>query len=586
MKTPYLGKLLTSLNKLIKFSQLTRCATIPTNFRSIAVVILSFVSYSTQAAITSDDFNTTALNTGIWTVTDPIGDGSASVVGAGTADAQLRLSVPGGRQHNVWNSANNFLRVTQSAADENFEIEVKFDSVPQQKYQMQGILVEQDNSNFLRFDVYSNGTNLSVFAARFAISSSPTALLKPTVLLKKTIANAAANNIYLRLKRVENNWTATYSYDGQEWLMAKSFSDPLAVTSIGVFVGNAGINPAYTAVVDYVFNNAAPITPEDISANPASGGPTINVWYGANQTFGKAGMPQYFVNVLGNMFDKDGIKSASYSLNGGPRARLSTGPSGRLARPGDFNAEIKHADLKPGLNEVLLYAVDKLGNSSERRVTVRYIDRFITLNRYQIDWANTSKVSDVAQIVDGKWALESRGLRTLEPGYDRLVAVGDLKWTNFEATAEVTINKQPVLPPKGDPLLGFAMRWTGHYNWTNRQPRHGWWPLGAIGCIRWYPTNNAYQIINSGGRAKNTKKSPPVKVGIPYILKMRGRTVPGGELEYSIKFWEKSAPEPNLWATSWTSTPDDVDAPPGGSLLLLAHHVDVTFGNISVVPTN
>jgi regulation of enolase protein 1 (concanavalin A-like superfamily) len=565
-------------------------------FAILVVIGLMFVSHYSQAAITSDDFNTNILNTGIWTIIDPRGDGDIETVGTGTADAQLRLSVPAGTRHDVWKSGNDSVRVIQTAADQDFEIEVKFDSIPTKKYQLQGLLVEQDDANFLRFDVYSNGDGLYVFAARFATGASP------KTLLNKSIANTS-DNIYLRLSRVGDEWKAQYSYNGEEWLTAKSFNHFLAVTAMGVFVGNAGANPAYTAAIDYVFNTAAPIVPEDDGNPPgeeedpidqekdpgddASSETNIDVWYGAAQTFGSAGIPQRFINILGNVTDSDGITSLKYSLNGGSKSKLSVGRnSNRLARKGDFNAEIKYADLQPGINVVTLYAVDKLGNQSEETVTFNYVENYVTPATYQINWANVSKISDVAQVVDGKWALEEQGVRTIEPGYDRLIAIGDLMWTNYEATAEVTLNQAPSRE-NGAPLLGFAMRWTGHYNWKNKQPQVGWWPLGALGSIRWYSRGSAYQLMNSGGSVKKTHyKAPELEVGITYIFKMRGEAVSGGALKYSIKIWQKGLPEPSGWGISYTSQPDDVAAPPGGSLLLIAHHLDATFGKVLVVPTN
>ena len=61
---------------------------------------------------------------------------------------------------------NNSTRVMQSVDDREFEIEVKFDSIPDQKYQQQGILVEQDSGNWLRFDLHHNGSSLRAYAAR------------------------------------------------------------------------------------------------------------------------------------------------------------------------------------------------------------------------------------------------------------------------------------------------------------------------------------------------------------------------------------------------------------------------------------
>ena len=76
---------------------------------------------------------------------------------------------------------------------------------------------------------------------------------------------------------------------------------------------------------------------------------TIDVWYGAEQTFGARGRPQRWLNVLGNTSDPDGVASLTYSLNGGSEVSLNLGPDDfRLDEDGDFNIEIDIND--PNLN--------------------------------------------------------------------------------------------------------------------------------------------------------------------------------------------------------------------------------------------
>ena len=196
--------------------------------------------------IVSDDFHTGALATQLWEVVDPRGDGTVELVGADTSDAHLLLSVPSGTKHDAW-STNTTLRVMQPSADEDFEIEAKFESEPTEKSQGQGLLVEQDESNYLRFDVYSNGSSFRVFAATISNGS-------PLAKINEAIASTATT--YLRLERTGDQWTAQYSHDGSNWVTAKTFSHPLTVSSVGVFASNNDPNPAYTAVVDYFYNTA------------------------------------------------------------------------------------------------------------------------------------------------------------------------------------------------------------------------------------------------------------------------------------------------------------------------------------------
>jgi hypothetical protein len=79
---------------------------------------------------------------------------------------------------------------------------------------------------------------------------------------------------------------------------------------------------------------------------------------------------------------------------------------------------------------------------------------------------------------------------------------------------------------------------------------------------------------------------------ITYIFKMRVSTLmvetpesgpPVPNSLYEFKVWQEGQPEPKDWTLSAQEGPDDVQA---GSLLLLAHHVDCVFGNVSIVPLN
>ena len=95
--------------------------------------------------------------------------------------------------------------------------------------------------------------------------------------------------------------------------------------------------------------------------------PVINVWYGDNQTFGQNGIPQIWVNILGNVSSRSRVASITYSPNGGPEWPLSIGPNRtRLVDPGDFNAEIAYLRLIPGANTVCFTATARNGSTSKR----------------------------------------------------------------------------------------------------------------------------------------------------------------------------------------------------------------------------
>ncbi len=216
----------------------------------IAVLPASPASAAAGAPV-SDDFHASSLNTSLWSVENPVGDGSVSLNGHA-----LVMSLPAGTDHDLWTGGSRALRVVQPVANSDFEVETKFESMGSAKYQDQGIVVEQDASTLLRFDVLSTGSSNVLFAASV---SGGTASVK----LAQTLGNAA-QPFWMRVKRTANTWLLTYSQDGVTWLTGVSFSYTMTVADMGPYAGNAGSPPpAWTASVDYFFNTASPIVPED-----------------------------------------------------------------------------------------------------------------------------------------------------------------------------------------------------------------------------------------------------------------------------------------------------------------------------------
>ena len=630
----------------------------------------------------------------------------------------------------------------QPAADEDFEIEVKFESEPTQGYQSQGLLVEQDASNYVRFDVYSDGSSLRVFAATFANGA-------PTIRVNSPIPSGPTT--YLRLGRSGNQWTARYSYDGVSWTTAASFSHALTVWSVGVFSGNFTPNPAYTAVVDYFFETSAPINPEDgptcdpsdqfivtvasdgpgavtvdpdlsdyscgelltltaepdsgaaflgwgaplnVTTNPlvltvgsdtnvtanfeldssppqisnvnvavgvtsatvnwqtselttgfveygltpsyelgsiasdtsstthavplpglvegevyhyritaedgagnssttsdatftaTAGGPQIDVWYGDSQSFGALGNPQVFINVLGQVSDSDGVSTLTYSLNAGPPQSLSFQPFRRLSEPGDFNVEIDYQYLSAGTNTIEIRAVDSLGFESIKTITVDYTAGNTWPLGYQVDWSTANAISDVAQVVDGRWSIVGGELRNDLQNYDRLVAIGDLAWTDYEVTVPVTVRE---IDPEGfgvindAPGVGVFLRWIGHSDWDGSQPRWGYYPMGGGAWIRFAADGSGTVRLTDftpGGLFQLDPLNRVFSLGTRYIFKVRVETQPDGSALYSTKVWADGSPEPAAWELASVDTADTG----GGALLFIAHFADVSFGNVVIEP--
>ena len=209
--------------------------------------------------IISDDFSTGQLNTNLWTFVNPMEDGSYRLIGAGSDNAWLNLTVTAGIDHDVWTGGNNSVRLMQPAADTNLDLEVKFETPVSQRYQLEGLILEQDEGNYLRFDFFTDGSATFVFGVAFNAG----------VPVQSTVKQASAGDagifpLYMRLARRGDLWRQSYSFDGENWMHGAEFTYPIMIHSVGVFAGNSGANPPeFTASVDYFYNLALPIAEED-----------------------------------------------------------------------------------------------------------------------------------------------------------------------------------------------------------------------------------------------------------------------------------------------------------------------------------
>ena len=545
--------------------------------------VISNGSRVTVLNIVSDDFNALSLNTSTWTKIDPVGDAKLTMEGTGSQNALLNITVPAGVSHDVWRAAgvltggNNGSRIMQTANNSDFEIQTKFQSQMTQAFQMQGIIVQQDNDNYLRFDFTRNVTAINVFAATFVNGSAPVA---------KINVGITPNNsyLYMRINRTGDNWKQFYSTDGTNWTLAGSFNHPLTVSMIGPFIGNSGTStPAFTGLVDYFFNTSSPSVPEDeIDTTP----PNISIWYGKSQKFGQNDVPQKWVNILGNVNDPSGIASLNYSLNNGIASPLSMGPDTlRLQSAGDFNVEINHSTLLCGNNQLVIRAADKVGNLKNETVSINYSCNKVIPKTYSINWNNVTNITDVAQITDGLWIKEANSIRPAIIGYDRMITIGNMTWDDYEITAPFTLNA-PLnsASPSGGPNFGFGMRWQGHYDSVPPvQPRYVWDPLGALGVYIWNNTARDFQLSLIGNGMKvldHDASGRHLSVGVTYVFKMRAETIVSNTL-YSLKVWEQGTPEPLGWTISGYGPATELKH---GSITVTSHYADVSIGNISIKP--
>ena len=218
----------------------------------------------------SDNFNTCNLSAMWGQPFNPSGDGEFASTGT-----HLEIRVPEGSDHNIWKNINNAPRILQAADNTDFEVVAKFDSAVTQPAQIQGIVIQQDATNLIRFDFnYLNGQT-NVYAATIKDGAPRKRLELPI---------PAADARYLKVTRAGDNWTLAFSANGAAWQPAGAFAFPMTVAQAGVFAGNVrpdknSTAPAFTARIDFFQNTATGPIPEDsplLAVNLVGGG-TVTV---------------------------------------------------------------------------------------------------------------------------------------------------------------------------------------------------------------------------------------------------------------------------------------------------------------------
>lgn len=334
-------------------------------------------------------------------------------------------------------------------------------------------------------------------------------------------------------------------------------------------------------------DNAAVVSTGLLSGTMVLSAPVIDVWYGSRQSFGQPGLSQRWINILGNVTPASGstLETVAFSLNGGPAEALNLGPdTRRLADAGDFNVELDPALLLDGSNQVVISATDSLSRTRLATVEVVYAAGREWPLPYTIDWSSVTTLTEAIQIVDGLWEIEDNGLRTTQIDYDRVIAFGDIGWSDYEILVPITINGYETnIDPIVSVSAGFGItpRWTGHSDdppvcAPDYRPHCGWLPSGFNG---WYDMGeDAFYL-------KPPDFSDPeidMNVGDTYWWRLRTETN-GNGVTYSVKVWPVGDPEPEDWTLSEGLGTTQNKA---GSLVVVAHHVDLTLGDVQVRPLN
>jgi uncharacterized repeat protein (TIGR02543 family) len=200
----------------------------------------------------SDDFNACVLNPSLWQTASMTNGVTLFMNGE-----QVEINVPGGSSHD-WTTGGP-PRVMQAATNEDFSVEVKFDTNVDALGQFQGVLIEEAANTYVRLS-FENAAPGRIFYVRF---------VKGGVVQKNFSFTFPADKQITMMKVTRTGDSFNWFYnDAGVWKKPTGAPYSMAMTplKIGFMAGNTGgggTQPAFKSVVDYFFNSALPIAPED-----------------------------------------------------------------------------------------------------------------------------------------------------------------------------------------------------------------------------------------------------------------------------------------------------------------------------------
>jgi hypothetical protein len=316
----------------------------------------------------------------------------------------------------------------------------------------------------------------------------------------------------------------------------------------------------------------------------------INIWYGHTQQFGLNGNPQRQINILGNINSHINNLTVYYLLNKNSKKNiLNLGCDlHRLANKGDFNIEIDRSELNPEKNLVQIFVEKDNVLLEKEEIILQYSGNKNCLLPYEVKWNEVNNIQHVVEIVDGHWELVDGGIRTLDKYYDRIITFGDSLWKNYEVRTSVIFHGYT--PPSiGPPTYNvthaaIASRWPGH-DFDSLQPNRKWYPLGATSEFRITDNYDSCRWRIFDGENFYSEQCDSFFINISpdkkYFIKHRVEDISETETLYSVKLWESTLDEPEKWNFQAKEPFKNNES---GSVCLIAHHTDVTFGDIRVIP--
>ena len=327
---------------------------------------------------------------------------------------------------------------------------------------------------------------------------------------------------------------------------------------------------------------------------------TIEVWHGTQGAFGELGRAQPQFNIIGSAADPDGVSEVRYTPPGAAEPIVAgLGPNGRrLVSARSFVLEVPASSVGSAAT-IPVTVVDDAGGLTTIQIPISDSDANAAELPVVVDWrpeeGSGDTVDDFADVVDGRWRLSNGEVVTDEVGYDRLVAIGDTSWTDYEVLVPIIVDDVADIlgPNSNSPGVGVIMRWNGHNQLSGDgpQPLQGFrafegqtTPFGAIAWFRFGGVGGRFQLVDHQNtvRAADPGQFPD---GVQQWLRAQVVTEDDGRSVYRAKLWQAGEREPDDWVLEFTTVNDGLE-PERGSLLLVAHEVDARFGRVTVTEPN
>ncbi|GIF52353.1 glucose/arabinose dehydrogenase [Asanoa ferruginea] len=275
----------------------------------------------------NDEFDGSALDKCRW---DAVvrEDATAYQVGGG----QLTINVPNGDIYTGNNTGpTNFILQGAPAGDWTLETKVDGSQLSEQ-YQQGGLIVYGDDDNYIKFDFIADNTVGQPVARRIEFRSEIAAVVQNPQPQVTNLTNAVW---YLRLAKVGDTYTASYSADGTTWTTFPETLTNAAVAGapkIGVFSLGAAQTASKPISFDYFHVSTGAEEPDDTTA------PVTTAAVSGTATAGWYTGPATVTLTAADEAGGSGVASTEYQLDG---ATTWTAYAGPVVVSGDGAHEVR-----------------------------------------------------------------------------------------------------------------------------------------------------------------------------------------------------------------------------------------------------